>query len=121
MRIARRVGVLAHRLRCDRNWWASTPTLRMESFMNRRNIDVVRWLREHNSFVIRPANKVGFYGMDLYSLHGSIGAVLEYLDKIDHAAATRARYRYACFEHFGMDPQAYGYAANFDLDKSCEE
>jgi erythromycin esterase-like protein len=45
---------------------------------------------------------------------------LTYLDKIDPEAAQRARYRYACFDHFGEDPQAYGYAASFDLSASCE-
>src|SRR4051795_3691874 len=89
-----------------------------------RNVDVVEfvnWLRGHNAQVPRGQPKCGMYGMDLYSLHGSIRAVLEYLDKVDHAAATRARYRYSCFEHFGEDPQAYGYAAGFDLKRSCEE
>jgi erythromycin esterase-like protein len=36
-------------------------------------------------------------------------------------AARSARYRYSCFEHFGEDTQAYGYAASFGLTKSCEE
>ncbi len=36
-------------------------------------------------------------------------------------AARRARYRYSCFEHFGEDPQAYGYAASFDFSQSCED
>src|SRR5207253_2224754 len=34
--------------------------------------------------------------------------------------AKRARFRYSCFEHFGEDPQAYGYASSFNLDESCE-
>ena len=88
-------------------------------------VDFVGWLRAHNEATVGPepgdGRKVGFYGMDLYSLHASIEAVLGYLDKVDRAAATRARYRYACFEHFGEDPQAYGYAAGFDLDRSCED
>jgi erythromycin esterase-like protein len=33
----------------------------------------------------------------------------------------RARYRYGCFEDFGEDTQAYGYAANFGLSRSCED
>jgi erythromycin esterase-like protein len=88
-----------------------------------RNADVVEfvtWLREYNQS--RPEReRVGFYGMDLYSLHTSIGAVLDYLDEVDPAAAGRARYRYGCFEDFGEDPQAYGYAASFDLTRSCED
>jgi erythromycin esterase-like protein len=84
-------------------------------------LDFVGWLRTHNDDL--PANKpkAGFYGLDLYSLHSSMEAVLEYLDKVDPEAAARARYRYACFEHFGEDPQAYGYAAGFGLTRTCEE
>ena len=59
----------------------------------------------------RGEPEVGFYGLDLYSLHASIEAVLAYLDKVDPEAAERARARYACFDDFGEDPQAYGYAA----------
>jgi erythromycin esterase-like protein len=32
----------------------------------------------------------------------------------------RARHRYACFDHYGEDPQEYGYAAGFGLGPSCE-
>jgi erythromycin esterase-like protein len=45
---------------------------------------------------------------------------LAYLEKVDPEAAQRARYRYACFEIFGEDSQAYGYAASFNLSASCE-
>ncbi len=88
-----------------------------------RNADVlefVRWLRARNDAVADPADKAGFYGLDLYSLHTSIAAVLDYLDRHDRAAARRARYRYACFDQFGHDVQAYGQAAILDLSQSCE-
>jgi erythromycin esterase-like protein len=39
---------------------------------------------------------------------------------VDPEAAKRARYRYACFEHFGEDPQTYGYATSFGLSPDCE-
>ncbi|HSV15913.1 MAG TPA: erythromycin esterase family protein [Tepidisphaeraceae bacterium] len=83
--------------------------------------EFVDWLRAYNAAASAPRAQVGLYGMDLYSLRASIAAVLRYLDNVDHAAATRARYRYSCFEDFGEDPQAYGYAARFDLERSCEE
>jgi erythromycin esterase-like protein len=89
-----------------------------------RNMDVlafVDWLHQHNQTLPRRQDRVGFYGLDLYSLHASMQAVLNYLDKVDAEAAVRARYRYACFEHFGEDLQAYGYAANFGLTKNCED
>ena len=82
-------------------------------------LDFVGWLRTHNDG-LPEAERVGFYGLDLYSLHASIEAVLRYLDIVDPDAALRARGRYACFEHFGDDPQAYGYAAGFGLAPSCE-
>lgn len=82
--------------------------------------DFVEWLRQHNSALSPNEPKVGFYGLDLYSLHASMEAVINYLDEIDPEAAQRARYRYSCFEDFGEDPQAYGYAASFGLDQSCE-
>jgi erythromycin esterase-like protein len=78
-----------------------------------RNHDVVQflqWLHRHNESRDAPS-RVGFYGLDLYSLHASIEAVLAYLNKVDPAAAARARYRYGCFETFGEDTQAYAYAA----------
>src|SRR5207253_5038399 len=83
-------------------------------------LDFVGWLREHND-TVASASKVGFYGLDLYSLHASIEAVLSYLRKVDPDGARRALYRYSCFDHFGEDTQAYGYAASFDLADSCEE
>ena len=89
-----------------------------------RNADVlefIAWLREYNDALPEGTRKVGFYGLDLYSLHASARAVLDFLDKVDPEAAQRARYRYACFEHFGEDTQAYGYAASFGLSKSCED
>jgi len=82
-------------------------------------LDFVGWLRTHNE-TLEPGQKVGFHGLDLYSLHSSIGAVLRYLDKVDPEAAKRARYRYACFEHAGEDAQAYGYASSFGLTPDCE-
>src|ERR1019366_5344279 len=46
--------------------------------------------------------------------------VLRYLDEIDPDAAHRARLRYACFDNYGKDAQAYGYATGLGLSASCE-
>ncbi len=83
-------------------------------------VDFVTWLREWNDALPADAAKVGFYGLDLYSLHTSIEAVVEYLDEADPDAAARARERYACFDHFGPDPQVYGYEAGIGGAESCE-
>jgi erythromycin esterase-like protein len=47
--------------------------------------------------------------------------VLNYLDKVDPEGARRARTRYACFDHFGEDVQAYGYATGLGIADSCED
>jgi erythromycin esterase-like protein len=83
-------------------------------------LDFVGWLRTYNDGRADSETNVGFYGLDLYSMHASMAAVLDYLDKVDPDAARRARDRYACFDHFGEDPQAYGYAATAGLAESCE-
>lgn len=82
-------------------------------------LDFVGWLRSHNDS-LPPEDRVGLFGLDLYSMHASIERVLTYLDEVDPAAAHRARLRYACFDNFGHDPQAYGYAAGLGLRPSCE-
>jgi len=87
-----------------------------------RNTEVlsfVRWLREWNDE--HPKSKVGFYGLDLYSLATSIRSVIAYLDRIDPEAATRARDRYACFDHFAGDTHAYGYAVSAGITEPCED
>jgi erythromycin esterase-like protein len=53
-------------------------------------------------------------------MHASMDAVLHYLQKVDPAAARRARERYSCFEHFGKQPEAYAYATARGRDESCE-
>jgi erythromycin esterase-like protein len=88
-----------------------------------RNRDVLRfveWLGEHNARQASDETKASFFGIDLYSLHASIEAVLAYLDRVDPEAAARARSRYNCFEHFA-DSQAYGYAASAGHIEPCED
>jgi erythromycin esterase-like protein len=89
-----------------------------------RNRDVeafVTWLRGYNDSRPTQKGQAGFYGLDLYSLYRSRTEVIRYLEKVDPEGARRARYRYSCFDHFGEDEQAYGYAAGIDLSKSCED
>src|SRR5436305_1583767 len=46
-------------------------------------LDFVGWLRDTNDALPSGASKVGFYGLDLYSLFSSMDAVLQYLEKVD--------------------------------------
>jgi erythromycin esterase-like protein len=87
---------------------------------NREVVRFLRWLKAANAD--RPRETaVGFYGLDLYSLHRSMAQVIDYLDRVDPAAARVARQGYACFDAFGDDVQLYGYAASLNLQRSCED
>jgi erythromycin esterase-like protein/predicted phosphoribosyltransferase len=84
-------------------------------------VEFIEWLRAYNSAIHQDAKKVGFYGLDLYSLHASIKAVLHYLEEVDPAAAARARERYSCFDQFGDDAKNYGISARLNVSKTCED
>ncbi|HEY9686522.1 MAG TPA: erythromycin esterase family protein [Coleofasciculaceae cyanobacterium] len=107
---------------------APTPMQALEGFKRFptwmwRNTDVVNlvsWLRDYNRG-LSEREKVGFYGLDLYSLFTSIHVVIDYLDQVDPRAAQEARRRYGCFDHFGKDMQSYGFLTSFGLDQSCEQ
>jgi len=82
-------------------------------------LDFVGWLRDHNDSR-QGHERVGFYGLDLYSLRSSMTAVIDHLERVDPSAAKRARERYACFDRFGEDPQEYGYKTDLGLSANCE-
>ena len=94
---------------------------RFPSWMWRNSVMVqfVEWLREWNA--ASPQKPCALFGLDLYSMHASIDAVLEYLGKADPAAARRARDRYGCFDCFGSDAQLYGHAVTREGAESCED
>jgi erythromycin esterase-like protein len=121
---AYRVNRYARGVSQDRN--ASETLLgfrRFPTWMWRNTVVVefVEWLRHFNQPVDPKKAPAGFFGMDLYSLHSSIDAVLNYLEKVDPDAAKRARHRYSCFDHLSRDPQEYGYAATVGAIESCED
>jgi erythromycin esterase-like protein len=88
---------------------------------NHEIVDLVNWLRLHNGHVASSVRRVGFYGLDLYSLRQSMHAVIAYLDREDPEAADRARQRYGCIDHMAEDPQQYGYATTFGMKPHCEQ
>jgi erythromycin esterase-like protein len=80
--------------------------------------DLIRDLRALNAG--RPAAaRVGFYGMDLYSLYTSMDDVVAYLSRVDPDAAERARARYACFAAHDRSPERYASAATTNPAASC--
>ncbi|GAB3878581.1 hypothetical protein GCM10028824_40780 [Hymenobacter segetis] len=80
---------------------------------------LVEWLHHQNQR--RPAaGRVGFYGLDVYSLWESLQAVLQYAEQQGDGAITAARQAFRCFEPYGHDPQEYARAVAF-ISEDCQD
>jgi len=99
-----------------------TPFARFPSWMwrNQETRAFVDWLADYNRGVARSGHKVSVHGLDLYSLNNSIGAVLDYLDRVDPETAATARVRYGCFSPWETDPATYGRAVVAGEMAGCE-
>jgi erythromycin esterase-like protein len=86
---------------------------------NAEIVDFVGWLRTHNELLAPGRPKVGFYGLDLYSLGASMEAVVAYLEEVDPPAAFRARRRYECLHPFSGDSAGYGQAVLLGVSEPC--
>lgn len=79
---------------------------------------LAEWLKEYNTHL--PADKkVGFYGLDVYSLWDSMKEMIFYLEKEDPQAAKSVKKAIKCFEPFNEDEQQY---ARYTLhDHGCRD
>ena len=85
---------------------------------NEEVVDFTRWLREHN--MGRPAHdRVGFYGLDVYSLWESLRAVLDYLEEHHPEDLDAAVEACRCLEPYAEDPQAYARSTRI-VPTGCE-
>jgi erythromycin esterase-like protein len=87
---------------------------------NREIVDLIEWLRLHNKTVENQDKKVGFYGLDVYSLWESLDAVMGYLQKNYPDVMKSAIEAYRCFEPYGRDVEEYARATAF-IPESCED
>ncbi|WP_400192842.1 erythromycin esterase family protein [Hymenobacter sp. B81] len=80
---------------------------------------LVEWLRRHNA-PLPAGQKVGFYGLDVYSLWESLEQIMQYAGAKGEAAALAAQRAYRCFEPYSADPQEYAQAVAF-VSEDCED
>jgi protein-L-isoaspartate(D-aspartate) O-methyltransferase len=102
---------------------ADPPFQRFPTWMW-RNLEIaalIDWMRAHNADVPELERRVGFYGLDIYNMSGSIVAVLEYLDRVDPEAAAIARERYGCLTPWQQEPSTYGHAVLTAGYRKCEQ
>jgi erythromycin esterase len=86
---------------------------------NHEVAELAEWLKGHNES-LPDEKRVGFYGLDVYSLWDSMDVVTRYLEKVDPQAAARARGAYGCFDPYQEDVQDYAMATAL-VPTSCEE
>ncbi|TVY10251.1 erythromycin esterase family protein [Paenibacillus cremeus] len=77
---------------------------------NHEILELIEWLKAHND-ALPAAERVGFYGMDVYSLWESMEEIIQYLERIGSKHVEDAREAFACFEPFHREGQNYGVSA----------
>lgn len=87
---------------------------------NWETVALAEWMRKYNSKQ-QGRQKVGFYGLDVYSLWESLEAITRYLEKTDPAALPSVRKAMACFEPHDVR-EGFSYAdRSYGLTSSCED
>jgi erythromycin esterase-like protein len=86
---------------------------------NEEVVELVSWLRQHNERLAQD-ERVGFYGLDVYSLWDSLYRVMAYLHRSRPELLPAARRAFECFEPYGEDVQYYAQATQW-VDRSCED
>lgn len=82
-------------------------------------VALISWMKEHNTSLY-PDKKIGFYGLDVYSLWESMYAIIDYLKTTDPVAAGMAKKAILCFEPYGEDEHRYA-REQVSLSDSCRE
>lgn len=77
------------------------------------------WLKKQNQ-KREPAQKVGFYGIDVYSLWESLDEVITYLSKTnpDGTDLELAKKAFSCFEPFNRHPETYA-MSSINISEAC--
>ena len=86
---------------------------------NEEIVNLTEWLHGHNR-QLPDEQKVGFYGLDVYSLWDSLEAILDYVKKEDGSAVDAALQAFRCFQPYAEDPQEYAMATMM-VPRTCED
>ncbi|HLW57588.1 MAG TPA: erythromycin esterase family protein [Bacteriovoracaceae bacterium] len=79
--------------------------------------ELMKDLKEVNR---RRDKKIGFHGLDVYSLYESIDETINKLQTIDPETAAHAKRLYSCFEPYKHDERAYARSL-VHMPEGCEE
>lgn len=81
-------------------------------------LNLVNWLKNFNEHARR---KVGFYGLDVYSLWESMEEIIRQLERISPDEVDSAKKAFACFEPFDRRGENYAISAAYYGEDCSEE
>lgn len=80
--------------------------------------ELLSWLRDHNAGQ-PPERRVGFYGLDVYSLWDSLRRTIDWLASHAPDALPDAMRAWRCFLPYREDPHSYAWSTRL-VPRSCE-
>ena len=86
---------------------------------NYEMLNLMEWLSEFNQNSFSEEDKIGFYGLDVYSLYDSISEVGNLLEKINPVLAAKVMNYYSCFEPYFRNEKAYARSL-YKYPEGCE-
>ncbi|MBM6617737.1 erythromycin esterase family protein [Bacillus suaedaesalsae] len=75
---------------------------------NEEVLELIEWLKKYNE---TQEVKVGFYGLDVYSLWESMEAIIAYLENTNSPHIEKAKKAFECFEPFHRQAEQYAVSA----------
>jgi erythromycin esterase-like protein len=84
---------------------------------NEEVLELIEWLKKYNE---TQDTKIGFYGLDVYSLWESMEAIITYLKNTESPELDQAQKAFECFEPFHRKPEQYGVSAAL-YGEDCRE
>ncbi|HEU5143694.1 MAG TPA: erythromycin esterase family protein [Dermatophilaceae bacterium] len=100
-------AVLAHFERWPTWMWANSDVA-----------DFLDWLHQHN-LGLPAASRVGFYGLDVYSLWDSLWTIMSWLETNAAESLPVALHAWQCFQPYGEDPHRYARSTRL-VPSGCE-
>jgi erythromycin esterase-like protein len=84
---------------------------------NQEIIELIEWVKEYNQQTNRT-KKVGFYGLDVYSLWESMEEIIDNLKKTNSPELEAAKKAFTCFEPHNRNHESYAVSAGY-LNEDC--
>lgn len=87
---------------------------------NEEIIGLIEWMKDYN-LQNKRNQRVGFYGLDVYSLWESMDEIIHYLENTGSTSLIEAKKAFSCFEPFNRNHETYAVNAGYLSDDCMRE